>query len=175
MLSRRFSTGTDTRCITPCRNPRAGLPTSQQIERMGEFFLFFFRIKLLRCTWVLKFSKCIAKKIKKLKTATMSFENKKADSHAQVATHPVIPLPDISYSDPTNNRRDRALDFLDEHKNSAALEYSKDSAFTRGLRRKIEFRILPFLWICYTISSIDKVILNVRARILSVIQIRSLG
>lgn len=61
-----------------------------------------------------------------------------------------------------DSQRDEALDFLQEHDNAVALDRSRDSAFTRGLRKKIDFSVLPFLWFAYTLCFIDKVLLNVR-------------
>jgi hypothetical protein len=60
-----------------------------------------------------------------------------------------------------DTRRDAALDFLGQYKNVASVELSKVAAFTRGLRRKIDWRLMPFLFVCYSLTFIDKVLLNV--------------
>jgi hypothetical protein len=61
-----------------------------------------------------------------------------------------------------DNRRDQALDFLNEFKNDESVELSKVASFTKGLRKKIDWRLMPFLFLCYTLTFIDKVLLNVR-------------
>lgn len=62
-----------------------------------------------------------------------------------------------------NDRRfDQALDFLKQHKNDAAVSLSRQASFTRALRRRVDFRVIPFLCCCYTLNFLDKVLLNVR-------------
>lgn len=93
---------------------------------------------------------------------TMSSQ-KETEPHVQEESSPQCPdTPNVPYSHPNDDRRDEALDFLEKYKNAAALGLSRDAAFTRGLRKKIDFRVLPFLWLCYTLCFIDKVLLNVR-------------
>lgn len=70
--------------------------------------------------------------------------------------------PSLSQLSDSDNRRDKALDFLAEHKNEASIELSKVTAFTRRLRRKIDWRVMPFFCLCYTMNFLDKVLLNVR-------------
>lgn len=60
------------------------------------------------------------------------------------------------------NRFDQALDFLKQHKNDAAVGLSRQASFTRALRRRVDFRVIPFLCCCYTLNFLDKVLLNVR-------------
>lgn len=60
------------------------------------------------------------------------------------------------------NRFDQALDFLKQHKNDAAVDLSRQASFTRALRRRVDFRVIPFLCCCYTLNFLDKVLLNVR-------------
>lgn len=57
---------------------------------------------------------------------------------------------------------DQALDFLRQHKNEAAVSLSRQASFTRALRRRVDFRVIPFLCACYTLNFLDKVLLNVR-------------
>lgn len=57
---------------------------------------------------------------------------------------------------------DQALDFLKQHKNEAAVSLSRQASFTRALRRRVDFRVIPFLCVCYTLNFLDKVLLNVR-------------
>ncbi|KAL2276307.1 hypothetical protein FJTKL_00992 [Diaporthe vaccinii] len=60
-----------------------------------------------------------------------------------------------------NDRRfDQALDFLKQHKNDAAVSLSRQASFTRALRRRVDFRVIPFLCCCYTLNFLDKVLLN---------------
>lgn len=73
----------------------------------------------------------------------------------------VAVTPDTLHSRSHNSLRDEALDFLEEHKNAAAVGLSKNAAFTRTLRKKIDFRIAIVLWLAYTLCFIDKVLLNV--------------
>jgi hypothetical protein len=64
--------------------------------------------------------------------------------------------PDIE-AHPVKGRRDDALDYLDEHKNVQD-EATVDLA---ALRRKIDYRIIPFMFCCYILQFLDKVMLNV--------------
>lgn len=59
---------------------------------------------------------------------------------------------------PVHERRDDALDYLDEHANVQD-EATVDLA---ALRRKIDYRIIPFMFCCYVLQFLDKVMLNVR-------------
>lgn len=61
-----------------------------------------------------------------------------------------------------DSRFDQALDFLKQHKNDAAVDLSRQASFTRALRRRVDFRVIPFLCCCYTLNFLDKVLLNVR-------------
>lgn len=61
-----------------------------------------------------------------------------------------------------DSRFDQALDFLKQHKNDAAVDLSRQAEFTRALRRRVDFRVIPFLCCCYTLNFLDKVLLNVR-------------
>lgn len=83
----------------------------------------------------------------------------KLEPHVGVETPPSLAVtPDTSSHD---SLRDEALDFLEEHKNEAAVTLSRNAAFTRALRKKIDFRIATVLWLAYTLCFIDKVLLNV--------------
>jgi hypothetical protein len=66
--------------------------------------------------------------------------------------------PGIDHGD---KRRDDALDFLDHHRAEAQEDRSHDASFTKSLRRKIDWRLMPFLCVCYTLNFVDKVLLNV--------------
>lgn len=61
-----------------------------------------------------------------------------------------------------HSRDDQALDFLKQHKNVKAVSLSRQSSYTRALRRRVDFRVIPFLCCCYTLNFLDKVLLNVR-------------
>lgn len=53
---------------------------------------------------------------------------------------------------------DSAWKFLDEHRDAAAADVSVD---LNALRRKIDWHIVPLMFLCYTMQFLDKVILNV--------------
>lgn len=57
---------------------------------------------------------------------------------------------------------DQAWKFLNSNRDAAAEEDSS-SIDMKALRRKIDLRVVPLLFFCYTMQFLDKVILNVRA------------
>ncbi|RHZ50809.1 hypothetical protein CDV55_100429 [Aspergillus turcosus] len=67
--------------------------------------------------------------------------------------------PDIE-AHPVKGRRDDALNYLDEHAKNVRGEATVDLA---ALRRKIDYRIIPFMFCCYVLQFLDKVILNYAA------------
>jgi hypothetical protein len=60
-----------------------------------------------------------------------------------------------------DTRQDDALDFLHQYKNEESVQLSKVASFTKALRRKIDWRLMPFLCLSYALNFIDKVLLNV--------------
>lgn len=54
---------------------------------------------------------------------------------------------------------DAAWKFLDANRELDGIDYSVDEL--KGLRRKIDLRIVPMMFCCYTMQFLDKVILNV--------------
>jgi hypothetical protein len=56
---------------------------------------------------------------------------------------------------------DAAWQFLNKHRNAAS-DVNIDA-----LRRKIDWRIVPLMFFCYTLQFLDKVILNVSCESLS--------
>lgn len=52
------------------------------------------------------------------------------------------------------NRRDDAVDYLETHTESAGVDLI-------ALRRKIDRRVLPYMFCCYVLQFLDKVMLNV--------------
>ncbi|KAF7117662.1 hypothetical protein CNMCM5793_006785 [Aspergillus hiratsukae] len=66
--------------------------------------------------------------------------------------------PDIE-ARPVNGRRDDALDYLDEHVNVD----DEETVDLAALRRKIDYRIIPFMFCCYILQFLDKVMLNYAA------------
>lgn len=52
---------------------------------------------------------------------------------------------------------DAAWKYLDGHRETAAV----DAVDIDKLRRRIDFRIVPLMFLCYTLQFLDKVILNV--------------
>lgn len=65
---------------------------------------------------------------------------------------------------PDDNASERGLDsawkFLDQHRNAAAGGGSAPIDMA-ALRRKIDWHIVPLMFLCYTLQFLDKVILNV--------------
>lgn len=61
---------------------------------------------------------------------------------------------------------DAAWQFLDAHhdKNAAVIT---DGAYLARLRQKIDWHIVPLMFLCYTMQFLDKVILNVCHSIIS--------
>lgn len=53
---------------------------------------------------------------------------------------------------------DQAWDYLEAHGDSSFNEGSFD---LKALRRKIDWRIVPLMFCCYTMQFIDKVLINV--------------
>lgn len=53
---------------------------------------------------------------------------------------------------------DAAWKFLNEHRDAAAADVAVN---LNALRRKIDLRIVPLMFLCYTMQFLDKVILNV--------------
>ena len=54
---------------------------------------------------------------------------------------------------------DQAWKFLDRHRDAAAEHAPVDMD---ALRRRIDYRVVPLMFCCYTMQFLDKVILNVR-------------
>ncbi|KAH8669005.1 major facilitator superfamily domain-containing protein [Xylariales sp. PMI_506] len=73
------------------------------------------------------------------------------------------PQPTNKAAPEADSLRDEALNFLQQHKNEASLDLTHDRAFTKALRRKIDWRLTPFFWLCYTLNYVDKVLLNLTA------------
>lgn len=61
----------------------------------------------------------------------------------------------------TAENMDAAWTFLQSHGH-----VEMDSLDLRALRRKIDWHIVPLMFCCYTMQFLDKVILNVRFRII---------
>lgn len=55
---------------------------------------------------------------------------------------------------------DQAWKFLNNNRDAAA-ETDTSSINMLSLRRKIDFRVVPLMFLCYTMQFLDKVILNV--------------
>lgn len=55
---------------------------------------------------------------------------------------------------------DQAWKFLNEHRDAAAADGAIDM---KRLRRKIDLRVVPLMFLCYTMQFLDKVILNYAA------------
>lgn len=55
---------------------------------------------------------------------------------------------------------DAAWKYLENHRDAD----NKSQIDLAALRRRIDFRIVPLMFLCYTLQFLDKVILNVRVR-----------
>ena len=55
---------------------------------------------------------------------------------------------------------DGAFKYLESH-STAVADAEAHHAYTKALRRKIDFRIVPIMFCCYTMQFIDKVLINV--------------
>ncbi|EGS17902.1 putative allantoate protein [Thermochaetoides thermophila DSM 1495] len=65
--------------------------------------------------------------------------------------------PSVNYS---HGEVDNAWKYLDQHRDDAKVDAQIDLA---KLRRKIDLRIVPLMFLCYTLQFLDKVILNYAA------------
>lgn len=88
---------------------------------------------------------------------------KQETTFAQSGSDIPVPMDTIIAS----NRRDDALDFLKHYKTEEGVRLSNVAAFTRGLRRRIDLHVMPFLCLCYTMNFLDKILLNVGPCILT--------
>ena len=57
---------------------------------------------------------------------------------------------------------DQAWKFLNEHRDAVAAD-GQPQVNMKSLRRKIDLRIVPLMFLCYTMQFLDKVILNYAA------------
>lgn len=71
--------------------------------------------------------------------------------------HPSKELPTVktSVDDGASDVVDTAWKFLNVHQDA------QDSADITALRRKIDWHIVPLMFLCYTMQFLDKVIINV--------------
>jgi hypothetical protein len=69
----------------------------------------------------------------------------------------VKPVKSVEYDDSTDKAGDvdGAWKFLNAHRDAAP------SVDIKALRRKIDFHIVPLMFLCYTMQFLDKVIINV--------------
>lgn len=66
---------------------------------------------------------------------------------------------DVTLSDSSDSLKDEALDYLHHH--AVAQTFHQDPVRMAKLRRKIDRRIIPFLFCAYLVNYLDKVIINV--------------
>src|SRR5690554_1402540 len=71
----------------------------------------------------------------------------------------VSPPPSSDGAQPQVANVDAAWKFLDANRGVEDVHATEGEL--RGLRRKIDFRIVPMMFCCYTMQFLDKVILNV--------------
>ncbi len=67
---------------------------------------------------------------------------------------------DTSSNDASSSQLDAAWKFLDSHRDDAANLNDSSPIDIKALRRKIDWRIVPLMFCCYTMQFLDKVILN---------------
>jgi hypothetical protein len=65
---------------------------------------------------------------------------------------------DVAGASASSGGMDAAWTYLENHRDADAKTATIDLA---ALRRKIDFRIVPLMFLCYTLQFLDKVILNV--------------
>jgi GMP synthase-like glutamine amidotransferase len=74
--------------------------------------------------------------------------------------HEAVKEADIVSKSSSNHEAPKDVDaawmFLNGHRDAHA-----DTTALKALRRKIDFRIVPIMFLCYTMQFLDKVILNV--------------
>lgn len=80
---------------------------------------------------------------------------------AERKSAPVDSISEKNLTGIDSQKKDDALDFLNQHQAEAHAENSYNGSFGKALRRKIDWRLMPFLCACYTLNFIDKVLLNV--------------
>lgn len=79
---------------------------------------------------------------------------------AERKSAPVDSISEKNLTGIDSQKKDDALDFLNQHQAEAHAENSYNGSFGKALRRKIDWRLMPFLCACYTLNFIDKVLLN---------------
>lgn len=65
----------------------------------------------------------------------------------------------VPADDASGSNVDAAWKYLENHRQDAN---GTDAVDLSALRLKIDFRIVPLMFLCYTLQFLDKVILNVR-------------
>jgi hypothetical protein len=81
----------------------------------------------------------------------MSTSDKNSTKEDRIAVDETTP-------DGASGGLDTAWNFLDQHRDADTSE----PIDIRALRRKIDWHIVPLMFLCYTLQFLDKVILNVR-------------
>lgn len=64
---------------------------------------------------------------------------------------------------PHDRTTDDALSFLERHKDENSARLGFDKAYMARMRRRIDLRVIPFMFFCYLMNFLDKVLLNVSA------------
>ena len=82
-----------------------------------------------------------------------------AEKHPDQSSSHVSAQPAVASSHPTSKTKDYALDFLEKH--DVAVSFAHDEQRMRHLRTRIDFRLIPFLFLCFWLNYIDKSLLNV--------------
>lgn len=88
----------------------------------------------------------------------MSTSDKDSTHGANLKGSINIAATEAQVDDNSSGEVDAAWKYLNDHRDAAAV----DAIDLKALRRRIDFRIVPLMFLCYTLQFLDKVILNVR-------------
>ncbi|KAI9708034.1 MAG: hypothetical protein M1820_004238 [Bogoriella megaspora] len=77
-----------------------------------------------------------------------------------IANSPPPESPEFGTLNVSSKARDEALDFLEKYRDESSAALGFDKVYMARLRRKIDWRFLPFGFIAITFNIIDKVLLN---------------
>lgn len=89
----------------------------------------------------------------------LNMSDKDSNHEADPKEHDIV-APESQVADSSSGEVDAAWKYLDGHRDAAAV----DAVDINALRRRIDWHIVPLMFLCYTLQFLDKVILNVRIR-----------
>jgi hypothetical protein len=79
----------------------------------------------------------------------------------EAISSPSVTPPDIGSIQFDSRARDEALDFLEKHRDESNVALGFDPVYVAKVKRKIDWRFIPFGFCAITFNIIDKVLLNV--------------